>query len=129
MQGKFEYLPSVTMSDCLFVDDIGNCCIRVIDNVGAESYLCISTVDTGMTYVLSFGKIKVINDEPVIGGKPVSIEFYSFIFSERRINKIIRQHVMQIDAEIAEVINIRYALSCAPNVVKHFSNMIGLEVE
>lgn len=90
MQSRFPYFETRTMNDILFVEDIGNCCIRMGDDSDRmERYLCISTAPDGVVSILMFGKVSPGSKELMIG-KSCSSVFYQMMFDQRRVEKVIK---------------------------------------
>lgn len=55
---KFEYLYTVTAQDSLELDDIGNTCIHILNDLGYEWYMIITT-ELGDTDIKTFGPFHV----------------------------------------------------------------------
>ena len=58
MNKKFEYLYELKPQEELEIDDIGNCCIHVLNDIGYEWYMIIET-DLGESYIKTFGPFHV----------------------------------------------------------------------
>ena len=58
MHKSFEYLYTIQASDCLEVEDIGNTCIHILNDVGHEWYMIIDT-ELGQTRIKTFGPFHV----------------------------------------------------------------------
>ena len=58
MRKSFEYLYTIQASDCLEVEDVGNTCIHILNDIGHEWYMIIET-ELGETRVKTFGPFHV----------------------------------------------------------------------
>ena len=112
MQGKFEYLPTITMNDCLFVDDIGNCCIKAIDQAGGAYYYINVTDEVGITRNLTISCI--FEDNPSLLTKSTGIHFSRSHFSKTVIEKEIKMFLRY--KEIAECVDIAEARDAVPDI-------------
>ena len=121
MQGKFEYLPTITMNDCLFVDDIGNCCIKAVDALGGVYYYINSTSDVGITRNLTVNCVFERNTNVLT--KSTAISFHRVNFSKRLVEKEIRMFLRY--KEIAECIDIAEARDSVPDIGRLYFEEIG----
>lgn len=58
MRKSFDYLYTIQAEDSLEIEDIGNVCIHILNDIGYEWYMDIST-ELGETYIKTFGPFNV----------------------------------------------------------------------
>ena len=67
MKETFEYLYTVKAEDSIEVEDVGNCCLKVLNDTGYEWFLVIDT-KLGDCFVKTFGPFNVDIENHFIHG-------------------------------------------------------------
>lgn len=82
---SYPYLYTTEATGQLDINDRGNCCISVMDNLYRESILVVKT-DLGQTKVLQWGPMLVDSDTP---SAKMSCTYQHFDYDDYKIDKII----------------------------------------
>lgn len=91
MQASFKYMKHVDYLDSIDVEDIGNCCLIVNDDLYRSWYLWIST-SLGITKVLEYGP-----DLDGIPQKYMSCVYSEFEYSETKLVKLITKFLDKLN--------------------------------
>ena len=127
MNGRIPYFGMMEYQDELFVEDIGNCCLRCGDDNGNVFYLIISTNEVGQTRVLSFGP--TVENQEFKDYDGCSCYFSRFMFSVPSIRKTIKGFINRKGTHItyAEQVSIDEIKDKFFNIAEEFLKMIGVE--
>ena len=103
MQHTFEYFYTMQPNDSFLVDDISNVVLNVLNDVGQEWYIKIST-ELGDTKIIKYGPLLV--DQDTLSNE-FKLEYYKTSYNEKRIineidrfindNKKIITQILEID--------------------------------
>ena len=82
MNKSFDYLYELVSQDSINIEDIGNTCIHILNDLGYEWYMLIYT-DLGTSYIKTMGPFYVDNK---FFSKGFKFEYYSFQYSESKLS-------------------------------------------
>lgn len=121
MDSTFYFDGQTSYSGEIEVEDIQNCCIEAIDNLGMNSYLLIKT-DLGITSTLEFGPL--VPDSSELPDY-TSIVFSRYEASEYKTKKDINKFLAPKDKgkrKVVEVnqIEIEEAIASGIDLIKYF---------
>jgi len=103
MTKTFEYLYTVKAEDSIKIKDIGNCCIRVFNDIGYYWNLIINT-ELGDCFVKTFGPFNVDIPNYFIHG--FNFNFYRTEYKETRLANIIDSFINDTKKNISQVVEI-----------------------
>ena len=106
MRKTFEYLYTMKAQDTIEIEDIGNCCIKVFNDMGYYWYLIITT-ELGDCFIKTFGPFHL--DERL--ANKLFIHGFNFNYSkcdykESRLIKIIDSFINDPKKDISQVLEI-----------------------
>lgn len=90
MHKDFEYLYTIQAQDTLEVEDVGNTCIHVLNDIGHEWYMVIDT-ELGETRIKTFGPFNVDIDKYFSYG--FNFNYTSMDYKESRICNMIDKFI------------------------------------
>lgn len=83
MNSDIKFNRQSTYVDCLYVENIGNCALEALDELGQYYYIIVKTVQ-GQSHILSFGP--VIPDLEVLP-KTFKLDYYSTQYNDKKLAK------------------------------------------
>lgn len=103
MRKNFEYLYTVRAEDSIEIEDIGNCCIKVFNDIGYYWYLIIET-SLGDSYIKIFGPFNTDIKNYFIHG--FNFNFSKIDYTERKLEKIIDNFINDPKKMVSQVVEI-----------------------
>ena len=82
---RFDYSQQLQYTADIEIEDVGNVCIKGIDQTLSEYYLVVKT-DDGITQVVEYGPRYI---DLQISPNKVWYDYYKFEYSDRKVNKVI----------------------------------------
>lgn len=90
MKETFEYLYTIKAEDSIEVEDVGNCCLKVLNDTGYEWFLIIDT-KLGDCFIRTFGPFNVDIENHFIHG--FKFDFSKIEYRESRLCNIIDKFI------------------------------------
>lgn len=115
MDSNIKFNRQSVYVDSLCVEDIGNCALEALDNLGQYHYIIVKTVQ-GQSHILSFGPVIPDLDELP---KSFKVEYYYTPYNDKKLAKSIQVWAMgqqRINYEQITQIDRDEALSQLPNI-------------
>ena len=115
MDSDIKFNRQSVFVDSLCVEDIGNCALEALDNLGQYHYIIVKTVH-GQSHVLSFGP--VIPDLETLP-KSFTVEYYFSSYNDKKLAKALQVWAagpQKLNFEQITQITSEEALSRLPNI-------------
>ena len=122
MNSNIKFNRQSTYVDSLCVEDIGNCALEALDNLGQCHYIIVKTVQ-GQSYILSFGPVIPDLDELP---KTFKVEYYYTQYNDKKLAKSLQTWAAgqkSINFEQINQISMDEALSQLPNIEACFTGI------